>query len=79
MRIGAVSKSPAHSNAPASLSTGAYAYPLQQAAHVALRTAAAYLRQHGQPELVRFVLFADRTYEAYAAMLAALLKENRCQ
>ena len=62
-----------------SLSTGAYAYPLQQAAHVALRTVAAYLRQHGQPERVRFVLFDDRTYEAYAAALADLLKENRCQ
>ena len=62
-----------------SLSTGAYAYPLTQAAHVALRTVAAYLRQHGRPEEVRFVLFDDRTYEAYAAVLADLLKENRCQ
>ena len=62
-----------------SLSTGAYAYPLQQAARVALRTVAAYLRLHGRPELVRFVLFDDRTYEAYAAALADMLREKRCQ
>ena len=61
-----------------SLSTGAYAYPLPQAAHVALRTVADYLRQHGQPELVRFVLFDDRTYEAYADALAVIVKENHC-
>ncbi len=62
-----------------SLSTGAYAYPLQQAAHIALRTVAAYLRQHGQPGLVRFVLFGDRAYEAYTAALAAMLRENPCR
>ena len=62
-----------------SLSTGAYAYPLPQAAHVALRAVAAHLRQHGRPERVRFVLFDDRTYEAYAAALAAMLAENRCR
>ena len=62
-----------------SLSTGAYAYPLQQAAHVALRTVAACLRQHGQPKRVRFVLFDDQTYEAYAVALAAILEENRCR
>ncbi len=62
-----------------SLSTGAYAYPLQQAAHIALHTVAAYLRLHGQPQLVRFVLFDDRTYEAYADALAAILSENRCR
>lgn len=62
-----------------SLSTGAYAYPLQQAAHIALRTVVAYLRQHGRPKQVRFVLFDDRTYQAYAAALAAILEENHCR
>ena len=62
-----------------SLSTGAYAYPLQQAARIALHTVTTYLRLHGRPELVRFVLFDDRTYEAYADALAAILSENRCR
>ena len=62
-----------------SLSTGAYAYPLQQAARIALHTVATYLRLHGRPDLVRFVLFDDRTYEAYADALAATLSENRCR
>ena len=62
-----------------SLSTGAYAYPLPQAAHVALGAVAAYLRQHGRPERVRFVLFDNRTYEVYAAALAAIPAENRCR
>ena len=62
-----------------SLSTGAYAYPLQQAARIALHTVATYLRLHGQPQLVRFVLFDERTYEAYAEALTPILSENHCR
>lgn len=61
-----------------SLSTGAYAYPLLPAAHVALQTAAAYLRLNSEPELVRFVLFDDQTYTAYRDALTALLSEKHC-
>ena len=61
-----------------SLSTGAYAYPLPPAAHVALHTVATYLRLNTQPELVRFVLFDDQTYTAYRDALTALLSEKHC-
>lgn len=61
-----------------SLSTGAYAYPLPQAARVALRTVAAYLRLNSEPALARFVLFDDRTYDVYCSALTALLSEKHC-
>lgn len=50
--------------APA-LSTGVYGYPLDQAAEVSLSTAAHFLREHGQPELVRFVLWGDAALNAF--------------
>jgi O-acetyl-ADP-ribose deacetylase (regulator of RNase III) len=52
-----------------SLSTGAYRYPVDQAARVAMQTVAAFLKDHQQPQLVRFVLFDAGTYAAYAAAL----------
>lgn len=52
-----------------SLSTGAYAYPVAQAARTALTTVIAFLRAHQQPSLVRFVLFDQKTYDAYASVL----------
>jgi O-acetyl-ADP-ribose deacetylase (regulator of RNase III) len=55
------------------LSTGAYGYPMDQAARVALRTAIEFLKQHGQPELVRFVLFDAGAYGAFAAALEELV------
>jgi O-acetyl-ADP-ribose deacetylase len=54
------------------LSTGAYRYPLDQAARVALATAIDFLRSHGKPELVRFVLFDAGAYGAFAAALEEL-------
>src|SRR5262249_4686889 len=55
-----------------SLSTGAGAYPVALAAHTALTTVVAFLREHRAPSLVRFVLFDRRTYEVYANALAEL-------
>jgi len=49
-----------------SISTGAYGYPIQAAARVALSTVRDFLTQHDFEE-VRFVLFSDgdlKTYEA---------------
>jgi O-acetyl-ADP-ribose deacetylase len=40
-----------------SISTGAYSYPLDQAAPIALRTVEDYLGAHPEIELVRFVLW----------------------
>ena len=62
-----------------SLSTGAYAFPLLQAAGVALHTVSAYLRLNNEPELVRFVLFDDQTCEAYRNALTAILSEKHCE
>ena len=55
-----------------SLSTGAYAYPVDLAAHTALTTVSAFLREHQQPSLVRFVLFDRGTYDAYTTVLGEI-------
>ncbi|HEX5501059.1 MAG TPA: O-acetyl-ADP-ribose deacetylase [Thermomicrobiales bacterium] len=48
------------------ISTGIYGYPLAEAAPLALRTVREYLEQHQEIELVRFVLFGQGSYEAFA-------------
>lgn len=55
------------------LSTGAYGYPMDQAARVALSTAIDFLREQGQPARVRFVLFGPDAYGAFAAALEKLV------
>lgn len=55
-----------------SISTGAFAYPLDEAAGIALTTVRDFVEQNEGIELVRFVLFDQRTYEAYAAALKDL-------
>jgi O-acetyl-ADP-ribose deacetylase (regulator of RNase III) len=55
------------------ISTGVYGYPLELAARVAIRTAAAFVQEHGRPELVRFVLFGRPAYDAFALVLAELV------
>lgn len=52
-----------------SISTGIYGYPLSEAAPIALRAVATALRGATTVEEVRFVLFDDRTFEAYAGAL----------
>lgn len=61
-----------HSVAFPSLSTGAYGYPVEQAAQTALHTVLAFLREHDQPKLVRFVLFDSATHETFAVVLNTL-------
>jgi O-acetyl-ADP-ribose deacetylase (regulator of RNase III) len=56
------------------LSTGAYRYPMDQAARVALSTALDFLSENGRPELIRFVLFDAGAYGAFAAALEELTK-----
>jgi len=55
-----------------SISTGAYGYPMEQAARIALQTAMAYLGAHPEIELVRFVLFGSAAYKVYEQALKAL-------
>jgi O-acetyl-ADP-ribose deacetylase len=54
------------------LSTGAYRFPMDQAARVALATALDFLNQHGQPEVIRFVLFDAVAMAVFAAALEEL-------
>jgi O-acetyl-ADP-ribose deacetylase (regulator of RNase III) len=54
------------------ISTGIYGYPREQAARVALPIALDFLKQHGQPQLVRFVLFGRAAYDDFARVLAGL-------
>ncbi len=56
-----------------SISTGAYGYPLDSAAEIALKTAVTYLREHTDIELVRFVLFGHNAYEVYERVLKRLM------
>jgi O-acetyl-ADP-ribose deacetylase (regulator of RNase III) len=56
-----------------SISTGAYGYPLADAARIALSTTIAYLKSHPEIGLVRFVLFGQAAYQAYDTALDALL------
>ncbi|MGZ8439538.1 MAG: O-acetyl-ADP-ribose deacetylase [Candidatus Deferrimicrobiaceae bacterium] len=56
-----------------SISTGAYGYPVEKAAPVALSTVAAFLRMEKlAPGLVRFVLFDAGTLRAYHEALEVL-------
>ena len=56
-----------------SISTGAYGYPVGEAASVALSTVATFLsEEEAAPALVRFVLFDAGTLRAYEEVLASL-------
>ncbi len=58
-----------------SISTGAYGYPIEEAAPIALKTVAEYLNSHSDIQLVRFVLFGQEAYRAYEKALKDLLKK----
>jgi len=55
-----------------SISTGAYGYPLDEAAKTALRTVMASLRDQAGIERVRFVLFNTKALHAFEAALQKL-------
>jgi O-acetyl-ADP-ribose deacetylase len=58
------------------ISTGAYGYPAEDAADVTFRTVRMFLKEfHDDLDLVRFVLFDEATYEAYAAKLKEILAD----
>jgi O-acetyl-ADP-ribose deacetylase (regulator of RNase III) len=52
-----------------SLSTGAYRYPIDQAAKIAISTVIDFLNEQGRPQLVRFVLFDDKAFASFAQAL----------
>ena len=55
-----------------SISTGAYGYPLNEAARIAVATVASFLRTDNRLSSVRFVLFSDKAFEAYKAELGKI-------
>ncbi|MBP63740.1 MAG: RNase III inhibitor, partial [Planctomycetaceae bacterium] len=55
-----------------SLSTGAYGFPLSQAASIALTATMSFLQKRGVPELVRFVLFNRQALEDFERALGNL-------
>jgi O-acetyl-ADP-ribose deacetylase (regulator of RNase III) len=58
-----------------SVSTGAFGYPVGPAAQIALRAIADLLHDPRSVKLVRFVLFDQRTYQAYAAAAETLSRD----
>ena len=54
------------------ISTGAYGYPLNDAARIALKTATDYLKEHPEIETVRFVLFGKPMYDVFSDELKKL-------
>ena len=58
-----------------SISTGAFGYPVRPAAQIAVRTIADLLHDPRSVRLVRFVLFDENTYKAYAAAAEELSRD----
>lgn len=53
-----------------SISTGVYAYPVEQAAHIAVQTVMEFLQEHPEEfDLVEWVLFDARTEAVYKSKL----------
>jgi O-acetyl-ADP-ribose deacetylase (regulator of RNase III) len=59
-----------------SISTGAYGYPLEEAAPIALKTVMETLKSYPDILLVRFVLFGQEAYDAYERSLKDLTKNG---
>lgn len=54
-----------------SISTGAYGYPIDKAARIALFSVTSWVSHHAEAfDTVRFVLFSDRDYAIYESALA---------
>lgn len=59
-----------------SISTGAYGYPLAEAARVAIRTVASFLKEQSTPiKEVVFVLFDSTTFENYSSVIEEMARE----
>ena len=59
------------------ISTGAYGYPLEPAARVALQTVIDFLSQNKSLEEVLFVLYDSATYQIYAETLRKLMPKTQ--
>ncbi|HEV2021662.1 MAG TPA: O-acetyl-ADP-ribose deacetylase [Terriglobales bacterium] len=63
-----------HSLAFPAISTGAYGYPFDEAAGVALETVKRYLEAHPEIDLVRFVLWGEQALIAYQRAAQKILR-----
>lgn len=57
-----------------SISTGAFGYPIEEAAEVSLSTVIDYLRKETNLKLVRFVLYSGPDYQVYRRIFESLMK-----
>ncbi len=55
------------------ISAGIYGYPLNEAAHIAIKTTIDYLKENKGIELVRFVLFDEKIYNIFSEELRKLV------
>lgn len=60
-----------------SLSTGAYGYPMDEAARIALGTALDYLGTHLDIDVIRFVLFGHEAFKAWGMVMSELAPTQR--
>jgi len=56
-----------------SISTGAYSYPVEQAARIALETVVTFLKETTSVKQVVFVLFNSRVLEVYSSALSEIV------
>ncbi len=56
-----------------SISTGAYGYPIGEASRIAVGAVVDFLNESGALERVRFVLFSESDFDAYAEAVAEIL------
>lgn len=59
-----------------SISTGAYGYPINEAAEIALRTVIEFIKANRGFELVRFVLFSERDLAVYEESLKKITQKK---
>jgi O-acetyl-ADP-ribose deacetylase (regulator of RNase III) len=59
------------------ISTGAYRFPIDRAAVIALQTVAEFLQANELPEVVRFVLFKQPQYDVFRSRLDQLDARER--
>ncbi len=60
-----------------SISTGAYGYPMADAARIGLRTTIEFLKTHPEVSLVRFVLFGQAALRTYEEALQDLVPSSK--
>ncbi len=55
------------------ISTGVYGYPLDEAAHLALKTCIEFARVNTDIKLIRHILFSSKIYDIYSSQLKMLV------